>query len=77
MDEFEFFEIRFDLGKLDSGERSLPFELLVSVAEQAGLCLTWSKIPEDKFSRDVAHLIAGCSHIVGPESIPILWDQKV
>ena len=26
-----FFEMRFDLGKLDSGERSLPFGLLVSV----------------------------------------------
>ena len=30
---------------------------LVSVAEQAGLNLTWSKIPEDTFSRDVAHLM--------------------
>ena len=29
MDEFEFFEMRFDLGTLDSGERSLPFGLLV------------------------------------------------
>ena len=29
---------------------------LVSVAEQAGLNLTWSKISEDTFSRDVAHL---------------------
>ena len=28
---------------------------LASVAEQAGLNLTWSKIPEDTFSRDVAH----------------------
>ena len=27
---------------------------LASVAEQAGLNLTWSKIPEDTFSRDVA-----------------------
>ena len=26
---FEFFEMRFDLGTLDSGERSLPFGLLV------------------------------------------------
>ena len=25
-----FFEMRFDLGTLDSGERSLPFGLLVS-----------------------------------------------
>ena len=30
---------------------------IVSVAEQAGLNLTWSKIPEDTFSCDVAHLI--------------------
>ena len=29
LDEFEFFEMRFDLGTLDSGERSLPFGLLV------------------------------------------------
>ena len=29
---------------------------LVSVAEQAGLNLTWSKIPEDTFSCDVAYL---------------------
>ena len=30
---------------------------LVPVAEQAGLNLTWSKILEDTFSRDVAHMI--------------------
>ena len=29
----------------------------VSVAEQAGLNLTWSKIPEDTFSRDVAQKV--------------------
>ena len=29
---------------------------LVSIAEQAGLSLTWSKIPEDTFSHDVAHI---------------------
>ena len=29
---------------------------LASVAEQAGLNLTWSNIPEDTFSRDVAYL---------------------
>ena len=29
---------------------------LVSIAEQAGLNLTWSKIPQDTFSRDVAHM---------------------
>ena len=29
----------------------------VSEVEQAGLSLTWSKIPEDTFSRDVAHMI--------------------
>ena len=28
---------------------------LVFVVEQAGLNLTWLKIPEDTFSRDVAH----------------------
>ena len=31
---------------------------LVSVAEQTGLNLTWSKIPEDTFSRDVAQINA-------------------
>ena len=30
---------------------------LACVAEQAGLNLTWSKIPEDTFSHDMAHLI--------------------
>ena len=30
---------------------------LVSIAEQAGLSLTWSKMPEDTFSRDLAHLV--------------------
>ena len=30
---------------------------LVSVAEQAGLNLTWSKIPEDTFSRAAARII--------------------
>ena len=32
--------------------------LSVSVAEQAGLSLTWSQTPEDRFSRDVAQIIA-------------------
>ena len=30
---YMFFEMRFDLGTLDSGERSLPFGLLVSSPE--------------------------------------------
>ena len=30
---------------------------LVSVAEQAGLCLPWSQIPEVTFSRDGAQII--------------------
>ena len=30
---------------------------LVSIAEQAGLSLNWSKIPEDKFLRGVAHIV--------------------
>ena len=29
---------------------------LASIAERAGLNLNWSKIPEDTFSRDVAHI---------------------
>ena len=28
-----------------------------SVAEQAGLNMTWSKIPEDMFLHDVAHML--------------------
>ena len=27
-----------------------------SVTEQAGLSLTWSQTPEDRFSRDMAHM---------------------
>ena len=30
---------------------------LVPVVEQASLSLTWSQIPEDTFSRDVAHIL--------------------
>ena len=36
---------------------------LASVAEQAGLNLTWLKIPKDTFSSDVANLI-NCKHCV-------------
>ena len=32
------------------------------MAEQAGLNVTWSKIPEDTFSRDVAHIISILSY---------------
>ena len=35
---------------------------LASVAAQDGLCLTWSQTPEDRFSRDMAH-IWGARHI--------------
>ena len=31
--------------------------MLASVAEQAGLSLTWSETPEDMFSHDVANII--------------------
>ena len=31
--------------------------MLATVAEQAGLSLTWSETPEDTFSHDEAHLI--------------------
>ena len=30
---------------------------LTSVAELSGLKVTWAKIPEDTFSRDVAHIV--------------------
>ena len=36
------FEMRFDLGTLDSGERSLPFGLLVSNFKVFCLCLCLS-----------------------------------
>ena len=47
---------------------------LVSVAEQAGLNLTWSKIPEDTFSCDVAQLLF-CSfpcHNIRPVSVSLV-----
>ena len=34
-----------------------PAHPLVSEAEQAGLNLTWSKIPKGTFSRDVAQML--------------------
>ena len=43
---------------------------LASVAEQAGLNLTWSKLPEDTFSRDVAHLFLFESNDLLPNSPP-------
>ena len=57
-DEFDFglwfpwpiylcLEMRFDLGRLDSGERSLPFGLLVSVCGKSivyTFCLCFSEI---------------------------------
>ena len=53
LDEFDFrplvsmahlyvFEMRFDLGTLDSGERSLPFGLLVSFLSYASV---WNYTP--------------------------------
>ena len=30
---------------------------LASVAEKASLCLIWSQIPKDRFSRDVAQMM--------------------
>ena len=30
--------------------------MLASVAEQAGLCLTWSETPKDTFGHDEAHI---------------------
>ena len=37
---------------------------LASVAEQAGLSLPWSKTPEDRFSRDEAHIVLKCRYFV-------------
>ena len=33
--------------------------LITYVAEQAGLSLTWSQTPKDRFSYDLAHLFVG------------------
>ena len=41
-----------------------PAHPLASVAEQAGLNLTRSKIPDDTFSCDVAHIILEISNNV-------------
>ena len=43
-----FFEMRFDLGTLDSGERSLPFGLLVLKRE-----VTLSILIEDRFKHHI------------------------
>ena len=50
-----FFEMRFDLGTLDSGERLLPFGLLV---EESGQILTgklvlndWLRLPNFEISK--------------------------
>ena len=40
-----FFEMRFDLGTLDSGERLLPFGLLVKIYQNQDAVFMWS---EDK-----------------------------
>ena len=48
--------------------------LLDSVAEQAGLSLTWSLTPEDRFSCDVAHY--GLSHISRSKEIPLINYAK-
>ena len=37
---------------------------LASVAEQAGLSLPRSKTPEDRFSRDEAHIVLKCRYFV-------------
>ena len=37
---------------------------LASVADQAGLNMTWQKIPEDTFLHDVAHYCSGCECFV-------------
>ena len=36
---------------------------LFSEAEQASLSVTWSDTPEDRFSRDVAHMISEVSQV--------------
>ena len=45
-----------------TGGKHNPYSLMKTslincVAEEAGLNLTWSKIHEDTFSRDVAHIV--------------------
>ena len=43
---------------------------LASEAEQAGLCLTWSQTPEDRFLRDRAHLFTDYTNC----HLPFLLD---
>ena len=45
--------------------------LLVSVAEQAGLSLTWPQTPEDRFSRDLTHFI--CLFEIRKLAVCFLW----
>ena len=46
---------------------------VASVADQAGLKLSWSKIPEDTFLPDVAHILFfKCKVIIGLHCIMML-----
>ena len=40
--------------------------ILLSVAAQAGLCPTWSQIPEDRLSHDVAQMF-----VMHSDDVPI------
>ena len=46
----------------------------ISVAEHAGLSLTWSQASEDRFSRDVPQIIFASDWLLATE--PIEWTQK-
>ena len=65
-----FFEMRFDLGTLDSGERSLPFGLLVFLQihyhlnSKTSAGFTKHQTSDNGLSHDVAHMIEGINMIL-------------
>ena len=52
---------------------------LASVAEQVGLNQTWSKIPEDMFSRDLAYFcqcLSPCKALQGIHGKNLSWQSQ-
>ena len=85
-DEFDFgplvsmahlyvFEMRFDLGTLDSGERSLPFGLLVYIRADYvsgyGIVSLASEYPETEVRAD-HEAFSVCSRPTDPKKLPVL-----
>ena len=47
---YMFFEMRIDLGKFDSGERSLPFGLLVSLLRGGNFCIDGLRLSTQNYT---------------------------